>query len=106
MPLTRIDEYDVLYSANAFAPEIWLKRDGRFIGKLIFRPNGSALPPDRTVGDQVFLFYHREDFGNAIDLLRNENPMFLVFNGSGEGFHNGIKTTAEAAGEGEAADRR
>lgn len=106
MPLTTIDEYEVLYSANTFAPEIWLKRDSRFIGKLVFRPNGSPLPPDRTVDDQVFLFYHLEDFPNAIDLLRNEHPMFLLFNGSGEGFQNGIKTTAEAVGEGESGGRK
>jgi hypothetical protein len=106
MPLTTIDEYEVLYSANTFAPEIWLKRDNRFLGKLVFMPNGSPLPPDRTDGDQVFLFYHLDNFQNVIDLLRNEHPMFLLFSGSGDGFQNEIKTTAEPVGEEETDGRK
>ena len=41
------------------------------------------------------------DFDNAIDLLRNEKPMYLLYNGSGGGFENGIKTTPEPVGEAE-----
>jgi hypothetical protein len=101
MALTIIDEYEVLYSANSFVPRIWLKNGGKFIGQLIFKPNGSALPPDAMSGGQVNLYYHLDDFENALDLLRNEKPMYLLFSGSGPGFENGIKTTEEAIGEGE-----
>ena len=101
MALTIIDEYEVLYAANSFVPRIWLKNGGTFIGQLIFKPNGSALPPDATSGGQVNLYYHLDDFENALDLLRNEKPMYLLFSGSGPGFENGIKTTEEAIGEGE-----
>jgi hypothetical protein len=52
-------------------------------------------------GGQVNLYYHLEDYRNTIDLLRNEGPMYLLYNGSGPGFENGIKTTQEAVGEGE-----
>lgn len=31
--------------------------------------------------------------------LRNEKPMYMLFSGSGGGFENGIKTTAEPVGE-------
>lgn len=102
MPLTQIDQYEVMYSANKFPPRIWLKQGGKFIGQLIFHPNGSALPPDATTaGGQVNLHYHLASYQNAIDLLRNEKPMFLLFSGSGPGFENGIKTTAEPLGEAE-----
>jgi len=101
MALTRIDAYEVMYSANTFVPRIWLKNAGRYIGQLIFRPNGSALPPDNLAGGQVNLNYHLDDYQNAIDLLRNEAPMYLLYNGSGGGFENGIKTTEEVVGEGE-----
>jgi hypothetical protein len=101
MALTQIDQYEVMYSANTFFPRIWLKNGGKFIGQLIFHPDGAALPADGLSGGQVNLHYHLANFENAIDLLRNEKPMFLLFSGSGGGFENGIKTTAEPLGEGE-----
>jgi hypothetical protein len=102
MALTKINKYEVMYSANAFMPRIWLKDNSNYIGQLIFMPNGSALPPDNMVNGQVELYYHLDDFQNAIDLLRNESPMCLLYVGSAGGFENGIKTTKEAVGEGEA----
>jgi hypothetical protein len=99
MPLTQIDEYEVMYSANTFSPRIWLKHAGKYIGQLTFYPNGSPLPPDGMSGGQANLSYHLANFENAIDLLRNEKPMYLLYSGSGPGFENGIKTTAEPLGE-------
>ena len=101
MALTKIDAYEVMYSANTFVPRIWLKAGGKYIGQLIFKPNGSALPADNTSSGQVNLYYHLDDYQNAIDLLRNEAPVYLLFSGSGGGFENGIKTTEEVVGEGE-----
>lgn len=100
MAVTKIDEYEVMYSANTFVPRIWLKSARKYIGQLIFNPNGSVLPPDGMSGGQVNLYYHLDDFENAIDLLRNEKPMYLLYSGSGGGFENGIKTTPEPVGEG------
>jgi hypothetical protein len=103
MALTKIDEYVVMYSANKFVPRLWLKNGGKYIGQLIFKPNGSTLPPDKEAGGQVNLYYHLDDFQNALDLLRNERPMYLLYSGSGAGYENGIKTTQEEVGEGELA---
>jgi|SRR5215217_4165092 len=102
MPITKIDGYEVMYSANQFPPRVWLKAGGAFIGQLIFRPDGSALPPDTQAGTQVNLQYHLQDLQNILDLLRNEKPMYLLFSGSEGGFENGIKTTPEPVGEEEA----
>jgi hypothetical protein len=99
---TIIDQYEVLYSANTFVPRIWLKSAGKYLGQLIFKPIGSALPLDNMTGTQVNLYYHLDDFDNIIDLLRNEKPMYLLWAGSGPGYENGVKTTAEPVGEGEA----
>ena len=101
MPVTQIDEYEVLYSANKFFPRIWLKHSGNFIGQLIFEPNGAALPVDTSSGGQVNLYYHLDDFQNCLDLLRNEKPMYLLYSGSGGGFENAIQTSPEPVGEGE-----
>jgi hypothetical protein len=102
MPTTRVDAYEVFYSANSFSPRIGLKHAGEFIGQLVFKPNGASLPPDASSANgQVSLFYHLDDFQNAIDLLRNEKPIYLYYNGTGPGFENGIKTNVEKVGEGE-----
>ncbi len=101
MAITKIDSYRVIYSANRFAPRIGLKRGDSWLGQLIFMPNGTTLPQDREVNGLAFLYYHLDDFQNAIDLLRNESPMYLIFSGSGGGFENCISTTDEDVGEGE-----
>ena len=51
--ITNIDDYEVMYSSNTFVPRIWLKSAYKFIGQLIFQPDGSALPPDDMAGGQV-----------------------------------------------------
>lgn len=101
MSLTRIDAYEVFYSANSFSPRIALKGAGNYIGMLVFLPAGAALPADTVTKGQVVLYYHLDHYHNAIDLLRNEKPVYLYYNGTGGGFENGIKTMVEKVGEGE-----
>jgi hypothetical protein len=100
MTTTKIDDYEVMYSSNAFVPRIWLRSGGKFIGQLIFEHNGSALPPDNLVNGQVNLYYHLEDYENALDLLRNihDTPVYLLYLGSGG--ENGLLTSVELAGGG------
>ena len=100
MAITRIDSFEVMYSANTFVPRIWLVNGDRFIGQLIFYPNGHALPPDTSTGGQVNIFYHLDDFENVHQLLENEKDVYLLFSGSGTGFENGILTAPEPAGDG------
>ena len=101
MATTKIDSYEIMYSANMFYPRIALKKGSVYIGELYFKPNGSGLPPDDMKSGRALLYYHLDDFQNVIDLLRNESPMYLLYNGSGGGFENGIKTMVEVVGEGE-----
>ena len=101
MAQMRIDSYEVLYSANSFSPRIALKNAGNYVGQMIFMPNGAALPADTLVKSQAQLHNHLDDFQNAIDLLRNEKPIYMFYTGSGGGFENGIKTMIEKVGEGE-----
>ena len=96
--LIKIDEYEVMYSSNKFPPRIWLKSAGKFIGQLIFKPDGSALPADNNTSG-VNLYYHLVDYKKTLDLLRNEKPVYLLWSGATS--ENGIKTTAEPVGENE-----
>lgn len=93
MAITRIDDYEVMYSANLFPPRVWLASSGKWIGQLIFQADGTVLPPDKMVGVQANVYYHLENFQNVITLLQREKPMYLLFNGSGPGNENGIMTT-------------
>ena len=95
MTLTKIEQYEVMYSANKNPRRIWLKAGGKFIGQLFFLPNGSVLPSDTKIS----LYYHLGDFQNVIDVLRNEKPVYLLY--SGTNAENGIKTTPETVGEAE-----
>ena len=104
MAQMRIDAYEVFYSANGFAPRIALKNAGNYVAQMIFMPNGATLPADNVVSGQAQLHYHLDDFHNAVDLLRNEKPIYMYYNGSGGGFENGIKTMSEKVGEGETTD--
>lgn len=101
MATTEIDAYEILYSANTFSPRIGLKNKKAYIGQMVFKPNGSVLPADKLIGTQPQIYYHLDDFHNALDILRNEKPVYLFFNGTGGGFENGIRTTEEIVGEGE-----
>ncbi len=106
MQQTLITAYQVLYSANRFPPRIWLQGEAGSIGQLVFHPNGEALPEDGINGTTPSLHYHLDDFQNAIDLLRNEGPVWLLYAGAGGGNENGLITGAEPVGEGEAAPQR
>jgi hypothetical protein len=105
MALTRIERYQVMYSANRFARRIWLHGSAGGIGQLVFHPNGATLPEDGPDAANPSLHYHLDDFENVIDVLRNEKPVWLLYSGSGGGFENGIRTDAEAVGEGETLPR-
>ena len=96
---TQIDRYTVWYRSNKSIPTISLWKDNvnKNIASLSFRPNGSVLPNDSSYDGTAFLFFHLEDFANIIDLLRNEKPIFLWWDGT----QYTITTSNEPVGEGE-----
>lgn len=101
MQQTRINSYQVMYSANRFPPRIWLQGEAGPIGQLVFHANGETLPEDSIHGTAPSLHYHLDDFHNALDVLRNEGPIWLLFSGSGGSNENGLRTDPERTGEGE-----
>ncbi len=89
---TKIDEYVVFYSTNAFAPRLGLYAAGKLIGQLNFEADGVPLPADSLQNGIPMLFYRKQDFANTLDILRNEKPVYLYFNGAGTSFENGLRT--------------
>ena len=61
---------------------------------------GPAVSENVSITGPANLYYHLADFQNIIGLLRNESPLYLLYSASGS--ENGIKTTQELIGEGEA----
>jgi hypothetical protein len=49
MALTTIDEYEVTYTADTFAPRSWLKTEGAFIVQLVFHLSALGLPAETQV---------------------------------------------------------
>jgi hypothetical protein len=98
MTTTKIEQYEVMYSSNTFPPRIWLYGGGRNLGQLIFMPDGSTLPVDTINNNQVNLYYHLENLETMLALFRGEKTLYILWNGSGAGFENGIQTAEQLLG--------
>jgi hypothetical protein len=61
-------------------------------------PDGATLPTDNLTNGEVNLYYHRADFANAFRLISEEKVLYLLYNGSGPGFENGLRTSADPLG--------
>ena len=96
--VTKIDHFEVMYSANGFPPRLWLFGGGKPLGQLLFMPDGKALPPDTISNGQVNLYYHLENLSTMLELFRGEKTLYLLWAGSGGGFENGIQTAQQPLG--------
>lgn len=92
MTLTLINDYVVFYPSQTSAARISLLNSGNFIGQLFFFPDGAELPPDGLMAGQPTLNYRLESYENCAALLRNEKNVYLLYNGAGPGFANGLQT--------------
>ena len=95
--VTKIDQYEIMYSANKFPPRIWLfgGLGGKTLGQLIFMPDGTTLPQDNMSNNQVNLYYHLENFETMITLFRGDKTLYILWAGSGPGFENGVQTAQQ-----------
>jgi hypothetical protein len=98
MSVTRIDQYEVMYSANKFPPRIWMYGGGKPLGQLIFMPDGANLPQDTMSNNQVNLYYHLENLETMLALFRGDKTLYVLWSGSGPGFENGIQTAEQPLG--------
>jgi hypothetical protein len=83
----------LLYGANsAFIGAVWFKKD-----------NTAALEPAATTPEGWYrLYYSYVDLPVIIDMLRNEKPVYLIFDTSEDSALNArISTLQEPVGEGE-----
>lgn len=100
-----IKSYIVTYFSggpNGFKYRAWIElqnADGHMVGKAYFFRDAAQIPNDGEGKDGlVSCYYPAEDFPRVLDLLRNEKPIYVYYNGSGNSV---IKTSSEPVGEGE-----
>jgi len=98
MAFTQIDDYSVFYPSQTLQPRIELVNSEKVIGLLVFYLNGAALPPDAMGSGYPNLYYHLDDFEACASLLRNEETVWLLYEGSGPGFQNGLATAETVPG--------
>jgi len=96
-----IDGYRLwYYGKNAHHVYIQVYHTNAYVGSLTFR---DALPlPDNEIdaGGHIRLSYYKGDYLNIVDMLRNEQPLFIWINP--ENLIGGIATdSTEPVGEGE-----
>jgi hypothetical protein len=96
--VTKIDHYEVMYSANTFPPRIWLYGGGKPLGQLIFMPDTTILPPDTMSNNEVNLYYHLENLETMLTLFRGDKTLYVLWTGTGSGNENGIQTTQQVLG--------
>jgi hypothetical protein len=71
-----------------------------FLGYVNFLTDGCALPKSVKTSGLYFLYYHFNALPVIIDMLRNEKPIYLVFQDSTNNTCR-ISTSIEMVGEGE-----
>jgi hypothetical protein len=94
--------YYVFSSRNALADTTLLFYDATsYIGSAFFYETTDALPAaEKFPSGVIGLHYHRTDLPILIDVLRNESPVYLVYDGP---LNSRISTSQEPVGEYEAA---
>ena len=87
-------------STNDIKAMIMVNAEVEFLGYINFMTNGRPLPKSVKQNGLYFFYYHFSDLPVVVDMLRNENPIFLIYVEDNSN-NCRISTTLEAVGEGE-----
>jgi hypothetical protein len=93
-------KYSVYSSRDGYGKGvIRLYGSNGYIGFLAFMGGDQALPSARKYPEGWYGLYYRYDaFNDIVDMLRNESPVYLIYNPVGS--HNScISTSEEIVGE-------
>ena len=97
--VVEIGKYSLhLYVRPAQIPYIILyDKQGTMVGNLYFRREDPAPDSSKSALGVYRFYYRREDYEDVVDVLRNEEPVFLLWYGN----TGNLSTSAEPIGEGE-----
>jgi hypothetical protein len=85
---------------NDIKAVVVLNGESGFLGYVNFMTNGCSLPKSVKQNGLYFLYYHFSDMPIIVDMLRNEKPLYLIFQDDGNNTCR-ISTSTEIVGEGE-----
>lgn len=78
---------------------ILLYGDSGYIGSVCFRGDEQPLQSAEKYQDGSYVLHYRyDDLDDIVDMLRNEKPVYLIYNADGNNF-SCISTTEEPVGE-------
>jgi hypothetical protein len=110
MAIIEIKKYDVAYYAGGkngaaypYRAIIGLRNESDgLIGAAYFHNDAKTMPLGDTqkASGYISCHYLAQDYPQVLDLLRNEKPVFVEFEGRPANMAN-IRTSAEPVGEGE-----
>jgi hypothetical protein len=90
------DSYKIwFYSAHPYEALIYLYNATKYVGRLVFYKDGTALPTNGYASPfgtpELSVNFHIGKFSDIIEILREEKPLYLALNTD-----NGIGTLATA----------
>ena len=87
------------YGKNQHRIQIQMYNGQDYVGTMDFRKS-DQLPDNEWNGEHIRLSFHKDDFQNIMDLIRNEAPLFAWMNP--KNLIGGVATVEqEPVGEGE-----
>lgn len=99
----QVKKYNYSFDARTGGPgllQLW--GDQGLIAEVNFVEEGVAVPAPTFTADlnKATIYFKRSTHPALIDMLRNENPVFVTINNQAPGYVF-VKTDKEAVGEGE-----
>jgi hypothetical protein len=96
-----IDGYRLwYYGKNSHHILIQTYHENAYVGSLTFRNSQSIPDNELDAAGYIRLSFHKDDYANLVDMLRNEKPLFMWINPAN--LIGGIATdSTEPVGEGE-----
>jgi len=68
------------YSGHPYEALVYCYKAGAYVGRIVFFKDGSAIPPNANYASGPSIHYPLSRFGNVIDILRYEKPLYLFLN--------------------------
>lgn len=78
----QFDSYRVFYysqNPNLYEGLITCVQAGEIVGRMVFYPDGAALPPNPQPTTTISLNFHMSRWANIMATLLHEKPLHLVF---------------------------
>src|SRR5262245_11920735 len=75
------DAYQIFYfSSFSYEASIECFKEGKRVGRMLFFADGVVIPANRSYASGPSIHFRLERFGDVIETLRHEKPLYLSLN--------------------------